>query len=131
MVALAILGAGLLAMLAMQVSALRQGRSGRDFTEAARIAQQQMELLHRIDWDAPAMQPQPWTPAVATAGFVTGGGGGGPQVAQNYNVQYRVQATGDPTMRTVDVRVTWTEPGAPPAAPPRRYAISSARHDDP
>jgi Tfp pilus assembly protein PilV len=130
-VALAILAGGLLTMLTMQISAMRGGRQGRDHTEAARIAQDQMEFLHRVDFADPLVSPQAWTPLVAVNGAVTGGGGGGAQLAQVYNLQYRVQATADANLRLIDVRITWTEPGAPVAAPPRRYAVSSLRHNDP
>ena len=130
-VALAILAGGLLTMLTMQISAMRGGRQGRDHTEAARIAQDRMEFLHRVDFTDPQVVPQAWTALVNVNGSVTGGGGGGPQIAQAYGLQYRVQATADPNLRLIDVRVTWTEPGAPPAAPPRRYAVSSLRHNDP
>jgi prepilin-type N-terminal cleavage/methylation domain-containing protein len=130
-VALAILAGGLLTMLTMQISAMRGGRQGRDHTEAARIVQDQMEFLHRVDFTDPQVAPQAWTPLVAVAGAVTGGAGGGAQVAQVYSVQYRVQATADPNLRLIDVRATWVEPGAPAGAPPRRYAVSSLRHNDP
>lgn len=128
MIALAILAAGLLAMLAMQISAMRGGRAGRDVTEAARIAQDQMELLHRVDWTDPQMNPTAWTVPTVVNGAVTGAG---PALAQAYNLSWRIQATADPNLRLVDVRVTWQEPNQPPGAPPRRYAVSTARHNDP
>jgi hypothetical protein len=48
-----------------------------------------------------------------------------------YSVSYRVTNDADPNLRLVDVRVTWTEMNAPAGAPPRRYAMSTIRHDDP
>jgi hypothetical protein len=49
-----------------------------------------------------------------------------------YNVSYRVTNDAlDTNLRLVDVRVTWTEMNAPAGAPPRRYAMSTIRHDDP
>ena len=49
-----------------------------------------------------------------------------------YNVSYRITNDAiDPNLRLVDVRVNWTEMNAPPGAPPRRYAMSTIRHDDP
>ena len=128
-VALGILAVGLLSMLAMQIHALQQGRVGRDVTEAAMIAQQQMENLHRIAWAAAA--PVPWQAPQAVNGATTGGGGPGAQLAQVFNLTWRIQATADPNVRLVDVQVTWAEPNDPPGAPPRRYAMSTARHDDP
>ena len=128
MISLGILAVGLLALLAMQVSAMQSGRAGRDATEGARIAQDQMELLQRLPWTDPGAQPVAWTATQAVNGALTGGG---PGVAQTYNVQWRIQATADLNIRLVDVRVTWTEPNQPPGAPVRRYAVSSVRHNDP
>ena len=57
MIALAVLAMGLLAMLAMQISAMRGGKYGRHTTEAAQLARDQMEYLHRLDWGDAAVQP--------------------------------------------------------------------------
>jgi len=135
MIALGILAVGLLAMLAMQVSAMRGGKYGRHTTQAAQMGRLQMEYIHRLDWTDAAVQPTGWT--------VDYLGSGAPEIAQvesatgthnemTYNVAYRVNA-GPPNseLRFVDVRVTWTETNAPPGAPPRRYAMSTIRHNDP
>lgn len=130
MIALAILGVGLLAMLAMQVSAMRGGKYGRHTTEAAQLARDQMEFLHRLDWTDPLIAPTAWTAPVPTP--VTVQSAGGLQQEMIYNVSYRVANDAiDPNLRLVDVRVTWTEMNAPAGAPPRRYAMSTIRHDDP
>jgi Tfp pilus assembly protein PilV len=129
MIALAILAVGLLAMLAMQVSAMRSGKYGRHTTQAAQLARDQMEFLHRLDWAHADMQPTGWTPLVPIA--VTVESASGPQQEMVYNVSYRVTNDADPNLRLVDVRVTWTEMNAPPGAPLRRYAMSTIRHDDP
>ncbi len=128
MVALAILAGGLLAMLAMQVSAMRQGRMGRDHTQAALVAQTQVEFLQRLPFANAQVQPTGWnagvpvTPPVLAAGAV---------VPQTYTLQWRINATADPNVRLLDVRVTWVEPNAPPGATPRRYAVSSGLYNDP
>jgi hypothetical protein len=89
-----------------------------------------MEFLHRLDWTDPLFAPTNWTAPVATP--VTVQSAGGLQQEMIYNVSYRVTNDGiDPNLRLVDVRVTWTEMNAPPGAPPRRYAMSTIRHDDP
>jgi len=130
MIALAILGVGLLAMLAMQVSAMRSGKYGRHTTEAAQLGRDQMEFIHRLDWGDPLMAPTAWTAPVATPVVVQSASG--PQQEMIYNVSYRVTNDGiDPNLRLVDVRVTWTEMNAPAGAPPRRFAMSTIRHDDP
>ncbi len=129
MVALAILAGGLLAMLAMQISAMRGGRVGRDYTEAARIAQDRMEFFHRLAWADPQIQPTAWTLPVVVNGSLSGAGPGA--TPQSFNMQWRIVANADPNLRQIDVRVTWLDPGAAPGAVPRRYAVSSVRHNDP
>jgi len=115
-------------MLTMQIQASRGSRAGRDVTEAARIAQDQMELLHRLPWAG--IPATAWTPNVQVNG-VSAQTTGGPFVAQVFNVQFRIQAVaGDTNLRQLDVRVTWTEPNQGGAAP-RRYAMSTIRHNDP
>ncbi len=130
MIALAILAVGLLAMLAMQVSAMRGSKYGRHTTQGAGLARDQMELLHRLDWSDADVQPTGWTAPVPTPIIVQSAAG--PQQEMVFNVSYRVSNDAiDPNLRLMDVRVTWTETNAPPGAPPRRYAMSTIRHDDP
>ena len=135
MIAMAVLAMGLLAMLAMQVSAMRGGKYGRHTTEAAQLARDQMEYLHRLDWGDAAVQPTAWTvdfkgtPGPETVELESASG---TQEEMTYNVSYRVTNDALSTnLRLVDVQVTWTEMDAPPGAPLRRYAMSTIRHDDP
>ncbi|MDJ0786528.1 MAG: prepilin-type N-terminal cleavage/methylation domain-containing protein [Myxococcota bacterium] len=128
MFAVAILGTGMLAMLAMQTATMKHARRGKEHTEAALIVQTRAEFLQRQPWAAvPAI---PWTNVGAPiqANIAGGIGGGAPTT---YTLQERVTATADPNLRLIDVRVTWVDPSAPPGSPPRRYAISSAKHNDP
>jgi Tfp pilus assembly protein PilE len=134
MIATVLLAFGLLAMLALQMQSLRGSSVGRHYTQAAAIARDLMEELHRLPWDDPKALP--------TGGWVVE-----PQEAlevelenvgtvqqQVFDVDYRIQA--DPTspadLRLIDVRVQWYEQQDDPApAPPvRRYAITSVRFDD-
>ena len=135
MIALGVLALGLLAMLAMQVSAMRGGKYGRHATEAAQLARDQMEYLHRLDWSAAEVQPTAWTVdfmGSLAPEIVEVQSAGGLQQEMTYSVSYRVTNDAiDTNLRLVDVRVTWTEMNAPPGAPPRRYAMSTIRHDDP
>ena len=126
MLAMTILAAGLLAMLTAQIHALRQGKYGRHTTEAMQIARDQMELLTRLPWDAPAAQPQAWTaPAAVVLSFQNDQGA---VQQQQFNVSYRVtSAPFNSDLRTIDVDVQWNEAEAPAAAPPRRYVLSSSK----
>jgi prepilin-type N-terminal cleavage/methylation domain-containing protein len=124
MFALAILAGGLLAMLSAQIHALKQGRYGRHTTEAAQVARDQMELLLRLPWADAAVQPTAWTaPAAVTLAFQNDQGA---VVQQQFDVSYRVTtAAFDPNVRTIDVDVQWTESDVDPAAPPRRFVLTS------
>ncbi len=133
MLALSILAGGLLVMLTMQIQAMRQGRHGRSTTEAARVAQNQMELLHHQAFGTLALTGG-WTAAQnVNSTAVMSGPAGVPQV---YLLDWMVSNNPDPnplvTADTfqVDVRVRWTEPNAPAGAPQRSYVISSIRYDD-
>ncbi len=133
MVALAILAGGLLVMLTMQIHAMRGGRHGRTATEAARIAQNQMELLTHQSFATLAVTPG-FTAPVNVNGVVTGGGpGAAPQV---YQLSWAISPNPDPNPQLaadtlqLDVRVQWADPNSPPGAPLRSYVISSIRYDD-
>jgi prepilin-type N-terminal cleavage/methylation domain-containing protein len=130
MIALAILATGMLGMLTMQIQAMKGGRVGRHVTDAANIAQDRLELLHTIPWTA-----VPATGTWSAAATITGSDApdaSGVSTPQTYSIQTRVSAFPSiPELRSIDVRVTWNEPGDPPGTPPRRYAVSSVRFDDP
>jgi len=127
MFAMVILATGLLAMLAVQVQALKQGRYGRHTSEAMQIARDQMELLMRLPWDDPGAQPTNWTAPAAIDATVQNDGGAVAQ--QSFNVSWRIQAAAfEPNARTVDIDVTWTENDAD-AAFARRYVLSSLKNN--
>jgi Tfp pilus assembly protein PilV len=134
MIALGILAFGLLAMLAMQVSAMRGGRYGRHTTQAAQLARDQMEYLHRLDWTDAAVQPTGWKLDYEGSGAsetTQVDSASGQQQEMTYNVSYRVTNDANPDLRLIDVRVIWTETNAPAGAPPHRYAMSTIRNNDP
>ena len=132
MISMVILAIGLIGLLVMQIMAMKSGRVGRHVTDAARIAQDQMELLNRQPWAATALTGWTPVPAAVVTGVADTNDAAALAVAQNYALDWRITAfPGDPNLRQLDVRVTWTEPGDPVGAPPRRYAVSSVRHDDP
>ena len=130
MIATVLLSFGLLAMLALQLHAMRGGQRGRHYTEAAQIARDRMELLYRTPWTDAAAQPTAWTAPVAVTNNVDLDGAGTAQ-EQAFNVDWRITANGA-DLRQFDVRVTWYEPNdpPPPTPPRRRYAITSLRFND-
>ena len=126
LIALTVLAVGLLGMLTMQTQALRGSQHGKHVSEAARVAEQQMEFLNRQPWAA--IPPSAWSAPRTVAGPINGAG---PSLPQAYSVTWRVQAGPDPSLRLLDVQVTWTTPELPAGAPGSLYAISSVRHNDP
>ena len=132
MIALLILAVGLLAMLAVQVTALQQGKWGRHTSEAATVARERVELIRRLPFTDPLVQPTVWTPMLAVNRTVqaTGAPAGG-FIEQQFNVQWRITAAGfDPNLRTVDVRVAWNENDKQGAVAQRRYAMSTSIYNN-
>ena len=128
--ALVILGVGLLAMLAVQISALHQSRWGRHTTDAAQIARDQMEQILRIPFADPAVADTGgWTLPLALNQTVTSAAGA--SIEQTFNLQWRItDSPVDPNIKAVDVRVNWFEANQNPGAPPRRYAMTSLKFSE-
>ncbi len=133
MVAMVVLTFGMLAMLAMQIHAMRGGTVGRHYTRAARIARDQVEVFHRFPYDDPQFAD--------TGGWVIGANVVTDNITLNaagqnftdevYTVDWRLTTNpARPDLRNIDVRVTWREHNDDAGAPPRRFAISSSRYDD-
>ncbi len=135
MIAMVILSIGLLGLLTMQIEAMKSGRVGKHVTDAARIAQDQMEQLQNQSWVASA--PTAWTVPTPFLGRVdavnladTVAAPIGQSIDQAFNVSWRIVQLGAITdLRRIDVRVTWVEPADIPGMPPRRYAVSSMRYN--
>ena len=114
-VALGILGFGLLTLALMQVHALTQGSAGRHTGDAAAIARTYIEQVHRLPWTALTadlgagfVNPS-WNAAPATVN-VNVTGVGGTTTENSYGVQWRVTAVaGTVCLRDVEVQVSWTE----------------------
>lgn len=124
MIALAVLGFGLLAMALMQLTAMSGARSGRHTTQAAVIARDQMESFQRLAWTSPQLAPTAgWTTPVTITSTPDGGAG----VEQSYAVAWRITNVDANWIRNIDVRVTWNEP----AFAGRTLTISSTRYNDP
>jgi len=131
MVAMVILAFGLIAMLAMMTAAMAGGRVGKHSTDAARIARDQLEEFHRLDWDDADMAPTGGflapVPVVTSVEYA-----GAAQQEMAYGLSWRItNHPTDPALRLVDVLVTWQEGDDLANAPIRRIAMSSARYDNP
>jgi prepilin-type N-terminal cleavage/methylation domain-containing protein len=128
MFAMVIMAAGLLAMLAVQVQALQQGRYGRHTTEARQIGRDQMERFMRLPWGDPAVQPMAWTAPTPVTMTVQNDTGAVAQ--QTFNLSWRIQAAAfEPNARTIDIDVTWVENDVG-ANFPRRYVLSSLKNNE-
>jgi type IV pilus assembly protein PilV len=129
MIALTILAIGLLAMLGLQMQALRQSEWGRHTTEGARIARDQLETFNRSPWGSAVMQPTAWTANTSVARDVQMVNG--TRTEQAFDLQWRITAdAGDANLRHIDVRVQWREQDQDPNSPSRRYAVSSMRYNN-
>ncbi len=127
--ALSILAVGLLAMLGMQLQAVRQSEWGRHTTEAGRLARDQLEMFSRMGWTDPALQDTNWT--VVQPLDIQIQSAEGLQQGQRFNRQWRITTDpGNANLRQIDVRVLWTETKQPAGSPARRYAVSSIRYND-
>ncbi len=129
-VAMGILATGLLALAAMQLHAMRGGKTGRHTTAAAALAYTQLENFQRMTFTDPQL--------AQTAGWVPVGGvplttvvqqNPVNVVEQTYNLQWRItDLNAAPlTLKSIDVRITWAEPNRPN----RDVTITTIRHDDP
>ncbi len=105
MIAVTILGVGLLAVTGAQIHALRGGTYGKHSAQAGVIANSQMEILKRSHWDDIA--PTGWT--VPQNVDIMVDSPGGLQVSQTYTVQWRITDVVVGQTRSIDVRVQWDE----------------------
>ena len=129
LMALTILAVGLLAMLGLQLQALRQASWGRHSTQAAVVVRNQIETFNRLDWADAQLQPTAWTAPVVVATMVQSSQGG--QQEQSFNLAWRITADATNTnLRHIDVRSVWREADQGPASPDRRYAVSSIRYNN-
>ena len=119
--ALTVLAIGLLALGATQLLVMDYGARGKHDTQAAEIAQTQIEQLQRRTWTHASMQPTGGWAVLAPVNVVVQDGTN--VVEQSYAVSMRIADHVAGVTRSVDVRVDWDEP----KRPGRRYALSSIR----
>jgi len=119
MIALAILGVGILAISAMQVEALQQGSAGRHTADASAAARSYLEQAHRLDWDTltTARDNGPWTNVFWAGASDTvniavdmPGAGNATTSEHSYDVRWTVTDV-TACLRDVQVRVSWDEEG--------------------
>ena len=91
----------------------------------------QLEVFHRIGWNDPQMAPTGGftAPQVVTSDVEYAGAA---QQEMAYGRSWRITThPTDPSIRLVDVVVTWQEGDDLAVAPIRRVAMSSARFNNP
>ena len=134
MVALAILGVGILAISAMQVEALQQGSAGRHTADASATARSYLEQVQRLDWDTltAARDNGPWTNvfwagASDTVNVHVDMPGGGSVVATEKAYDVRWTVTDVTTcLRDVQIRVSWDEEGR---STPKSLILATRRYN--
>jgi prepilin-type N-terminal cleavage/methylation domain-containing protein len=128
-VAMGILATGLLAVSAAQLYAMRGGRQGRHVTDAAEIAQSQVESFQRMDFNGVGLaQTGGFTPGQQVDRTVETPAV--PELEQSYVVSWRITngplISGRIFLKTIEVRVIWNEP----RRPSRSYTVTTMRHND-
>lgn len=116
-VAIGILGFGLLTLAVMQLEALSQGAAGKHSSDAASVGRSYLEQVHRVPWtDLDNAQGLGFTapnwagaPAAVTV-TVAMPGGAGDSIEHSYDVLWRVSdIAGTTCLRDVEVQVSWSE----------------------
>ena len=133
MVALAILGFGLLTLAAMQLNAMTQGSAGRHTGDASSIARSYLEQIHRLDWATltAARDNGPWTDtfwpnAPSTVNVTVDVPGGGATATEHtYNLTWNVTDI-NACLRDVEVRVSWSEDGR---STPKNLTLATRRYN--
>ena len=126
MVAMSMLAGGLLAVAAAQIYAMQGGSSGRHSSDAAAIANSQLENFQRLAFNDALLAPSngewvdgdPVETVVQTTPEDT--------VEMAYTVRGRIANVTD-NLKAVDTQVGWDEP----KRPGRAVTLSTRIHDDP
>lgn len=104
MIALLVFAFGMVTLSAMQLHSVRGANQGRHATHAAAIAETRMERMQRLTW-AQIAPTAGWAPAQTETSSVQG------QAEKTYSVDWRITDLEPGWTRSIDVRVTWDEPG--------------------
>lgn len=132
-IAIGILGFGLLTLALMQVAALRQGAAGRHTADAAAVGRSYIEQVHRIPWSVltaavgGGWQNPGWAGAAPSVDTQIANPSGGSSVEHSYAVQWRVSAVaGTACLRDVEIRVNWAEENTPGG---KQSVLATRRYD--
>ncbi len=135
LIALSVLGFGLLTLAVMQIEGMRQGNAGRHTSDAAAVGRGYLEQVHRLPWAVltTAQTVGTWT-APGWAGLpnsttsMNKPGGGALVTENNYTVQWRVTDVGaTPTcLRDVEVQISWNEENR---TTPKLTTLSTRRYN--
>ncbi len=121
-IALGILGFGLLGAAAMQLYSLRQGQVGKHTTQATVLAQDRIERLMRMDFLTGLTATGNWsTVGTETSTIVTNSGN---REELSYTVEQRISNVVLNYTKSIDIRITWSEPNDPN----RQLVISTLRY---
>ena len=104
--AFTILGVGLLALAGAQLGALQGNQRGRHLSLGALVAHNQLEELVGSSWTA--LAPVTWTAPITISTVIDDGQGG--TIEQNYQASWQIQDVIVDETRSIDIRITWTEP---------------------
>ena len=136
MLALGVLGFGLLGLAVMQLHALQQSAAGRHTGDASAVARTHLEQVHRLPWNVldsavGSWMPPAWIGSSSSVATQVAMPGGGSAVEETYSVDWRVTEVGAVgCLREVEVRVRWDEPNLSSAKEStlatRRYNWGSA-----
>lgn len=107
MIAISIFGVGMLSLNAMLLHAMWGSGSGRHTTQASAIAETRMEQLNRLPWTSLAPTAG-WSAAVQVHNTVQSDASFN---EETYAVDWRITDLVVGWTRTLDVRVSWNEPG--------------------
>lgn len=135
MIALVVMGFGLLTLATMQIHALKQGSAGRHTGDASAVARSYLEQMQRVSWAeldaAVAAGPDSnvfWTNQGNT---VTTGvdrpTGGAQAIEETYNVTWTVtNVAGSTCLRDIEIEVSWQEENMPA---PKRMNLATRRYN--
>jgi prepilin-type N-terminal cleavage/methylation domain-containing protein len=133
LIALAILGVGILALSVMQVEALQQGSAGRHTAEASATARSYLEQMQRLDWDTltAARDNGPWTDVfwagvsdTVNVSVDVPGAGNVTTTEHTYDVRWTVTDV-TACLRDIQIRVSWNEEGR---STPKSLVLATRRY---